>query len=49
MKRRNIKDKVPGAGSSYRHLTDTMIIHISDVHVACIVFGRQIELQIFKK
>jgi len=49
MERTNIKDKVPGAGSGYRHLTDTMIIIISDVHVACIVYGRQIELQIFTK
>ena len=49
MKRRNIKEIVPGTGSGYRHLTDTIIILFSDVHVACIVYGRKIELQIFKK
>jgi len=49
MKRTNIKHKVPGTGSGNRHLTDTMIISISDVHVACIVYGRKIELQIFIK
>ena len=49
MKRTNIKDKVPGTGSGYRHLTDTMITMISDVHVACIVYEIKIELQIFVK